>query len=231
MPRLDSLERRLPAPFRDRDLLSQALVHSSYLNENPDTFPESNERLEFLGDALLGLVVARDLYERYPDLPEGALTALRSALVRGETLARVGRSLDLGQCLVMGKGESASGGRERPTNLAAALEALVGAVFLDSGYETARAFVLDVLADELSEIERRPAPKSPKSLLQERVQAQGLAAPAYRIVEATGDDDSRRFAAEAVVDGKVVGRGAGRRKHVAEEEAAQEALKSLEPEA
>ena len=227
MPHLDSLEESLGVSFKERSLLRLAFVHSSYLNENPDQFPQSNERLEFLGDALIGLATAEELYRRYPDRPEGELTTQRSALVQRETLARVAKSLDLGNQLLMGLGEEASGGRERPSNLEATFEALVGALFLDQGYQAARTFVLETLADELLEADQRDPPKNPKSLLQELVQGNGGDAPSYRIVEVTGEDHARQFTAEAVVSGNVVGRGTGPRKSNAEQEAARNALKAL----
>ncbi|MFQ5874820.1 MAG: ribonuclease III [Dehalococcoidia bacterium] len=227
MRELGSLEERLGVSLRDRELLRLAFVHSSYLNENPGLLQESNERLEFLGDALLGLAVAHELYQRYPDRPEGELTALRSALVQGETLARIADSLHLGEYLLMGRGEEAGGGRERQSNLAATFEALVGAVFQDQGFEAARAFVLRVLSKELSTIGRRSVPKNPKSALQELVQGKGIASPSYRIVEVTGKDHARRFTAEVLVEGKVMGRGTGRRKSLAEQDAAQEALRAM----
>ena len=227
MRHLDSLEESLGVFFKERSLLRLAFVHSSYLNENPGQFPQSNERLEFLGDALIGLATAEELYRRYPDRPEGELTAQRSALVQRETLARIAQSLDLGNQLLMGLGEEASGGRERPSNLEATFEALVGALFLDQGYQAARTFVLQALADELLEADQRDPPKNPKSLLQELVQGDGGDAPSYRIVEVTGEDHARQFTAEAVVSGNVVGRGTGPRKSNAEQEAARNALKAL----
>lgn len=227
MPRQDSFEEALGVRFDDRALLELAFVHSSYLNENPDAFDESNQRLEFLGDALLGLVVAEELYDRFPDRPEGQLTALRSALVSGETLARLGASLGLGELLLMGRGEEASGGRERPSNLAAALEALVGALFLDQGYGAARDFAVGLLDAEIQVVAEQGAPQSRKSLLQELVQSKGMSSPAYRIVDATGQDHARQFTAEVLVAGEVAGRGTGRRKSQAEQEAAAEALQAM----
>ena len=225
--RLDSFEEALGVSFGDRDLLRTALVHSSVLNEDSGESSDSNERLEFLGDGLIGLVVAQELYQRYPDRAEGELTSMRSALVRGETLARVGSTLDLGRFLVMGKGEERNGGRDRASTLAAAFEALVGALFLDQGYEPARSFVLGALAQEISRVDHAAVPTSPKSLLQELLQGQGLDPPAYRITDITGDDHARTFTAEAVSEGKVVGRGTGTRKALAEQEAAAHALRSL----
>ena len=223
----EPLEAALGVSFRDRDLLRLALAHSSYLNEHPGAVPESNERLEFLGDALIGAVVADELYRRYPLWPEGGLTQARSALVRGDALALVAEGLDLGRRLYMGKGEDAAGGRERPSNLAAALESVVGALFLDQGYDATRDLVLRLFSRELSALGEQTVPQNPKSTLQETVQARGMAPPSYRIVEAEGSDHSPRFTAEVSVDGKVVGRGTGARKSQAEQAAAAEALEAM----
>ena len=228
MGNLDSLETAIGVLFRDKALLRQALAHRSYLNENPGAFALSNERLEFLGDAVIGMAVAGELYRLYPEWSEGELTEARSALVRGDTLARAAKGLRLGRYQYMGKGEEVSGGRERASNLAAAFEALVGALFLDQGYEAAQDFVLGALAPELSSLRHQRTLKSPKSALQEAVQARGDPPPSYRIVEESGSHHDRKFTAEVAVGGRVVGRGTGARKSLAEEEAAAEALKALE---
>ena len=227
MSQTDSLEERLRVSFKDPSLLRLALTHRSYANEARSPVAESNERLEFLGDALIGLAVAREVYERYPDRPEGELTALRSALVRGETLARIADSVELGRHLIMGKGEEASGGRGRPSNLATAFEALVGALLLDSGYGVAAAFVIRAASDEMLAADRRRDHKSSKSLLQELVQRGSVAGPSYRVVEVSGEDHTRLFTVEVSVAGEVVGRGMGPRKALAEAEAANEALRAM----
>ena len=224
-PPAHPLEEALGLSFEDKDLLDLVLVHRSFLTENPGVFPESNERLEFLGDALLGLVIAEELFQSHSDKPEGELTALRSALVRGETLARVAASLDLGKHLHMGYGEEASGGRGRPSNLATVFEALLGAVLLDRGYQAAPDFTLRLMAGELSSVDT--VGRSPKTMLQELVQRKGVGSPSYRIVETKGEDHAREFTSEVVVSGEVIGRGRGHRKSQAEAEAAKEALKAL----
>ena len=226
MSLLEALEKRLGISFRNGDLLRLAFVHKSYLNENPG-LTDSNERLEFLGDALIGLVVAQELYLRLPHGPEGELTAIRSAMVRGESLAATAEALGLGECLLMGKGEEAAAGRSRPSNLAGVFEALAGALFLDGGFDSARSFVLRTLLPQLRSLEQRNVPKSPKSLLQELLQGRGMGLPSYRIVEATGEVHSREFTAEVSVSGRVMGRGSGRRKARAEEAAAKEAVRAL----
>lgn len=221
------IEEALGARFRDEELLRLALVHSSYLNENPSEYGESNERLEFLGDAVIDMAVAEELYTKNPDWPEGKLTQARSALVKEGTLAEVARHLDIGGQLLMGKGEDGAGGRERASNLSAGLEAVIGAVFLDQGYEVAKEVVLKILADHQSALNEPQLLTNPKSELQEAVQAQGHAPPSYHIVNEQGADHDRTFVAEVTVDGKVIGTGEGKRKSVAEQAAAADALRKL----
>lgn len=227
MPDHDSLEEELGVSFNDKALLTQALVHSSFLNENPGVFAESNERLEFLGDAVIGSAIAAELYSTYDSWPEGMLTAGRSSLVQGDTLALVAGRLRLGEHLQMGRGEEAAGGRNRPNNLAATFEAVVGAHFLDCGYDAAADLVLRLLEPELSELSEPGASPNPKSSLQEAVQARGQTAPSYRIVKVEGQDHARRFTAEVVVDGVPIGTGTGSRKALAERAAADDALKVM----
>ncbi len=227
MQQLQELESRLAVSFVDKGLLATALTHSSYLNENPGVVAESNERLEFLGDAIIGSVIGEELYRLHPEWTEGQLTQARSVLVSGPTLSRVARGLGLGDSLEMGAGELAGGGSERSGNLEAALEAVAGALFLDQGYDAAREFVTRVLAQEIDGLEPVHL-KNPKSVLQETVQARGLAPPRYEIVQATGADHAPRFTAEVSVDGEVVGRGDGVRKADAERRAAAAALEKLE---
>ena len=224
---LDSLAHGLGIPFDDPGLLRLAFTHSSYANENPGAGGVSNERLEFLGDALVGLVVAERAYTERPGQHEGDLTSLRAALVQDETLARVARSLDLGRFMQMGRGEDASGGRERTSNLAALFEALAGAVYLDQGFEAARGFTTRALSAEMGAIPAPAPPRNAKSQLQETLQSQGLEPPTYRIVGITGAHHARTFTAEVVAAGKPLAQGSGPRKAAAEREAAQHALKAL----
>ena len=224
---LDSLVRALGIPFEDPGLLRLAFTHSSYANENPGDGGVSNERLEFLGDALVGLVMAERAYTMRPTQHEGDLTSLRAALVQDETLARVARSLDLGRFLLMGRGEDAGGGRERTSNLAALFESLAGAVFLDQGFEAARGFVVRSLSTEMDAIPNPAPPRNAKSQLQETLQSQGLEPPTYRIVGEEGADHARTFTAEVLVGGEPLAQGRGPRKSAAEREAAQRALERL----
>ena len=214
--------------FKDPALLERALVHSSYVNENPDVAPESNERLEFLGDAVLGLVVASDLYAAYPGQDEGALTELRTHLVRGETLARAGRELGLGEELRLGRGEAGGGGHERPTNLAHAYEAVVGAIYLDGGLESAQDFIRRSLEKQFQQTAEEAVPPDSKSQLQQLSQAVFQTTPTYILVEAEGPDHARRFTVEVNIGERSLGVGQGNSKQQAEKEAASRALKRLD---
>ena len=226
--RLSEIESRLGVTFRNRSLLELALVHRSYLNENTDLAPDSNERLEFLGDAVIDLAVGRELFERLPDATEGSLTARRSLAVRGDALARVARQLLLGEALLLGSGEQAAGGADRTGNLAGVFEAVVGAVLLDQGQAAATEFTLRALEDEIEAAIDAESPKDPKSLLQEFAQSRGDEPPEYRVTGFVGPDHERVWHVEAVLAGRVVARGQGRRKLDAEREAAGAALSELE---
>ncbi|MBI2829886.1 MAG: ribonuclease III [Chloroflexi bacterium] len=222
-PELSALQKSLGVTFRDLSLLEQALVHSSYLNEYPGLGLVSNERLEFLGDAVLGLVIAEKLYRDFPEYSEGEMTRLRSALVRRETLASVARDIRLGNHLYMGKGEESGGGRNKPRNLAGALEALIAAIYLEQGFEMAQEIVLRLFDGEIEKVTRGEAINY-KSQLQELVQAQGQPSPTYHVVEAAGPDHARKFTVEVRVGERVLGRGSGKSKKAAETEAARAAL-------
>ncbi len=230
MTELDSLQQILGISFKDVSCLKQALIHRSYLNESADPNQESNERLEFLGDALLGLAVADELYQRFPDSPEGDLTQLRSALIQTETLARVARSLNLGEYLMMGKGEKETGGKDKQRNLACTLEALIGAVFIDQGFEAAREFVLRILNDEFAMGSGGDPQRDPKTKLQEKIQSLNQITPAYRIIDSSGPDHARLFTVEVLAGNIVLGKGTGTSKQRAEQEAAGDALTKLEGE-
>ncbi len=222
----ERLEERLGISFADGKLLFQALTHPSAVNEDPQEFAASNQRLEFLGDSFIDFVAARELYLGLPQMTEGQLTELRSSVVRGEALARVARSITLGSYLYMGQGEEGSGGRGRDSNLAAALEAVVGAILLDSGMEDAYTVTLRLLQSELDRVIQKGAPRDPKSRLQEVMQGMGKGAPVYTTASETGVGHEKTFAIEVVMDGRVLGRGSGRRKVDGERAAALEALKA-----
>ncbi len=224
---LVALQETLGVSFNDLSLLEQAMVHSSYINENLNFAPASNERLEFLGDAILGFVVAEKLYQDFPDLAEGEMTKLRSVLVRRDTLAHVAGAIRLGDYLYLGKGEEVSGGRHKSVNLAGALEAVIAAVFLDQGLAITRELVLKLLNEELQKVTRQDAEVDYKSQLQELIQSRYRSAPAYRLVEAVGPDHDKRFTVEVIAGETVLGRGSGKSKKVAETEAARLALEQL----
>lgn len=222
------LQKRLRVKFGRPESLAQAMVHRSYLNEAAGQGLLSNERLEFLGDAVLGCIVAKRLFERYPHVPEGRLTELRAYLVKAETLARVGERLQLGQFLLLGRGEDATGGRIRPLNLARAFEAVLGAMYLDRGFRTTEQFVLRVLQPELAELGGGDLPTDAKSRLQHLAQTVFNTTPHYRTVAAEGPDHAKVFTIEVVLGDRSLGTGRGLSKRTAEKLAAQEALEHIE---
>ncbi len=222
-----SLERALGVRFNDRSLLSQAVVHRSFVNEYPQQSVESYDRLEYLGDAFLGWVVADELYRRYPGHAEGALTRGRAALVQGTNLAGIARCINLGNYLRLGLGEESSGGRQRGSNLAAALEAVLGAVLLDSGPLAARALVLRWLGEQMGQLGEQGAPLDPKSALQELAQGRGLPLPEYVVLNESGPPHARHYIVQVLLDGTLMGEGSGKRKVEAEKTAALHALHAL----
>ncbi len=224
---LGALQTVLDVNFKDESLLQQALVHRSYLNENSLLHLVSNERLEFLGDAVLGFVVASELYTRFPDFSEGELTKLRSALVRGETLTRIALSLQLGDYLYLGRGEEESGGRSRSRNLSCTLEAVIGAIFMDQGLDVARGFILKLLGSELDGVVEDKFAADYKSKLQQVIQSEHKITPVYRTIEEVGPDHAKVFTVEVLAGDSVLGRGCGRSKRAAETDAARHALQGL----
>lgn len=219
------LEEKLGYHFRDRSLLEHAMTHSSYANEHRASGVTSNERLEFLGDSVLGMVVAQWLFETHPDMPEGELTRTRAALVCESSLYEVAKVLGLGRCLRLGRGEDAGGGRTRPSILADATEATLAAVFLDGGLDAVRAIIRTFILDKEEE---KAVDRDYKTGLQELVQRERGRTITYRLMEETGPDHARVFVMEASVDGVPVGTGRGRSKKEAEQMAARAALESLE---
>ena len=218
---------RLGVAFKRPVLLRQAFMHRSYLNENPTEEVESNERLEFFGDAVLSYVVAERLFRDCPDCQEGELTEWRGYLVRRDSLATFARQLGLGEFLFLGRGEEAAGGRERAQNLASLFEAVVGAITIDRGLTTARRFIFDAIGHEL-DLRGRPTPIDPKSRLQEVVQARWQRPPVYRTVKEEGPEHQKLFTVEASVLGNVLGSGRGYSKQEAERQAARDAIIQFE---
>jgi ribonuclease-3 len=226
----DALTERLGLPIRDRDLLGQALVHSSWLHEHPDAARGHNERLEFLGDAVVSLAVSESLFRRHPADDEGVLSARRASIVSTPGLARLATRLDLGSFLLLGEGEAQRGGRVRPSLLASAFEALMGAIYLDLGWDAARTWIETWAAEELAADVAITTLKSPKSRLQEHTQRISGDRPVYHLVEAVGPDHEKRFRIEVAVDGRVLGVGEGPSRRVAETSAAAQALEVLRQE-
>lgn len=220
---MESLEKKLGYSFRDRALLAEALNHSSYANEHRDSLG-SNERLEFLGDSVLGFVSAEYLFQGHRDLPEGDLTRMRAALVCEQSLYEVARELDLGSYLKLGRGEEAGGGRKRQSILADAMEAVFAAVYLDGGIEPVRELIVRVLLGQALAAEER---KDYKTTLQEVVQRRSGQVLTYHMISQSGPDHDKTFLFEVRLNGRTVGQGAGHSKKEAEQAAARSALERL----
>lgn len=228
MPDLNKVQGRLDVRFTDLSLLQRALTHRSYLNEHPEHMLEDNERLEFLGDAVLDFIAGAWLYHRYPEMDEGRLTRLRAGLVRTETLAKFAETLDLGDALLLGRGEDESGGRRRISNLCGSFEALVGALYLDQGMDAAQSFVEPLLGPALDDILKRATDKDAKSLLQEWSQAELGLTPIYRTIASEGPDHAKEFTVAVMIGQTECGRGTGHSKQAAAQLAAQQALAAVE---
>ena len=221
------VEQRLGLDFKKPETLHQAFVHRSYLNENPSPGLESNERLEFFGDAVLSYVVAERLFRDCPQCDEGDLTEWRGYLVRRDSLAQFARVKGLGEFLLLGRGEEGAGGRLRAQNLASLFEAVVGAIAIDRGLTAARRFIFDAIGEEMN-LTGRPTPIDPKSRLQEVAQAKWQRAPSYRTVFEEGPEHRKVFTVEVQVHGNTLAQGTGHSKQEAEREAARNALSELE---
>ena len=220
---LERLEKLLGYVFVDRGLPVQALTHKSYSNEQTDYVPH-NERLEFLGDAVLELVISDWIFRNYPDIPEGGLTRIRAEVVSEKGLAELARQLDVGAGLQLGKGEEKSGGNEKSSLLADALEALLGAVYLDGGFSAAARVVQAIFADAVTASAQLRYGSDYKTCLQERLQARFNKLPDYQLVQVTGPDHEKSFFMEVRFEGKLLGKGAGTSKKSAEQNAAAAAL-------
>jgi ribonuclease III len=213
--------------FKNKDLLTTALTHRSALNEKISTSTGSNERMEFLGDAVLELITTKFLYDNHPEDQEGILTAYRSALVKTETLALVSLEIGLGKELYMSKGEEATGGRTNLGILADSFEALLGAMYLDRGYDVVEKFLNEKLFLKLEEIKEKKLYRDGKSLLQEVAQAKGLGAPRYEVISEEGPDHDKQFTVAAFIGDKEMAQGTGRSKQVAQQDAARQALEKF----
>ena len=217
---------RLGLHFSNLHLLVRALTHGSYVNENPNAL-EDNERLEFLGDAVLDFVVGAWVYNRFPEMQEGDLTRMRSALVRTDMLAEFARHIDLGPALRLGHGELSSGGRQRDNLLCATFEAVIGAMYLDSGISTVEKFIEPLLSIFTDKVIGHDEMYDPKSTLQEWAQSKKLGTPRYSTIDAKGPDHAKTFIVEVQLNGKAYGQGAGSSKQAAAQMAAQAALEAL----
>lgn len=221
-------ERESQLEFEDKSLLSRALTHPSYLNEHPDEGLEDNQRLEFLGDAVLDFISGELLYHHYPEASEGRLTRLRAALVRTETLARFAVETGVSDALMLGRGERETGGRNRVTNQCDAFEAIMGALYLDQGMEAVRAYVTPLFERALEDVVRLELDKDAKSRLQEWSQANLGVTPTYRTIASSGPDHAKEFTVAVFLDGEQKGSGTGTSKQAAAQEAARLTLELLQ---
>jgi|SRR3989344_37463 len=219
-----SIQKRIEINFNNPDLLHQAFIHRSFVNENP-LVGITNERLEFLGDAILEFIVSYTLYEKFSTQDEGTLTALRSKLVNTNALAGVAQELDLGKYLYLSKGEEKGGGRTNISLLANTVEALIGAIYLDQGLTQTENFIRNFISSHVEEVVKKSL-KDPKSQLQEFVQAQGLPAPIYKTISEVGPDHAKEFTVEVIINKESYGRGMGNNKQIAAQVAAENALKA-----
>ena len=227
MDKLDLLQEKIKYQFSDIKLLRQALMHSSYANQNHLEKWKNNERNEFLGDAVLELVSSRFIFEQNPTMPEGEMTKLRASLVCEPTLAFCAREIDLGEYIMLSKGEKISGGAERDSILSDALEALIGSIYLDSGYESAKSFILSFI---LTNLEEKRHFYDSKTSLQELVQQNEGNVLSYELLEENGPDHNKNFVVAAVINGRQFGVGSGKSKKSAEQKAAYETIKLLRQE-
>jgi len=225
---LSILQNIIHVKFKEKTLLNRALIHRSYVNESSTDKIKDNERLEYLGDSVLGLIVNEYLFKRFEDYPEGDLAKIKSAVVSEATLAKVARDINLGTYLLMGKGEELSGGRDRSSILANSFEALIGAVYLDSGLRECRRFILSLLKKDIERIDRMTYLRDPKTTLQEYVQKRYKERPVYEVVEERGPDHKKEFIVRLLIKGNEVSKGVGSSKRKAEMLAAEQILKKIE---
>ncbi len=227
LKKLKTLERSIGYRFRNKALLHQALTHKSYANEKYKTRPGDNERLEFLGDSVLGIVVSRLLYDDFPDHDEGILTRYKSQLVSGATLGRIAKDLKIGEFLLLGKGEEASGGRRHVSNLLCALEALIGAIYLDGDLRASSKFISRAFKPEIQLVKAGKGSKDYKSMLQQIALKEYKTTPTYKIISEIGPDHKKHFIVEALILGRRRGIGSGPNKKTAEQAAAKEAFSAI----
>ena len=222
--RIEEFEKIIGYSFRDKSLISEALTHSSYANEHRINDMNNNERLEFLGDAVLEISISEYLYNRYPDEPEGYLTKMRASIVCEPTLALCSKDIRLGEFLLLGKGEELTGGRERKSITSDAFEAVIGAIYLDGGFANAKEFIDKFI---LADIKDKQLFYDSKTILQEIVQAKGDKNLVYKLVGENGPDHNKQFEVNAMLGDEIVGKGIGRTKKAAEQEAAYNAIMTI----
>ncbi|MEK7867815.1 MAG: ribonuclease III, partial [Candidatus Omnitrophota bacterium] len=224
LKKLKIFEKSIGYGFRNKFLLNQALTHKSYANEKNMERSSDNERLEFLGDSVLGVIISHTLYNEYPGEDEGILTRYKSQLVSGETLARIAKEMGMGEYVLLGKGEEASGGRKHISNLMCALEAIIGAIFLDGGLKASHGFIIRVFRSEIQLVKEGKGAKDYKSIFQQIVLRKFKTTPSYKILSEIGPDHKKHFIVEAVAAGKRYGIGSGPNKKSAEQLSAKEAI-------
>lgn len=226
MEDFSKLEKKLDTKFKDKDLLTQAFVHRSYINENPDFELPDNERLEFLGDAVLELVVTENLFQNYPDKPEGELTNWRAALVNAKTLSQIAQELGFNEFLLLSRGEKKETGKARQYILANTMESFLGSLYLDQGYEACQEFIKNHIIKELPKIIEENLYKDAKSLFQEKAQEKEGITPVYKVLKEWGPDHAKHFVIGVFLGKEKVAEGEGSSKQEAEEEAAQQGLEA-----
>jgi ribonuclease III len=227
MNSLTDCQNRLNYQYKNPDLLEKALIHRSFLNENRK-IEESNERLEFLGDAVLELVTSQFLYLNHPDFPEGKLTALRAKIVQTKTLAKIANKLELGENLKLSKGETASGGHQNISILADLVESIIGSIYLDGGYQAAQGFIKTNILSEYESLIQDASVEDYKSQLQENIQSQGEPAPIYNVIKEEGPDHDKMFTIEVHFHDQTQASGTGKSKQAAQQAAARRALEKFQ---
>lgn len=226
--KLDDFQKKIGIKFKDVELLQTVFIHRSYLNENKNYSLPQNERLEFLGDAVLEFIVTDYLYKKF-NTPEGEMTNWRAALVKGEMLSIIANKFGMGELMLLSRGEAKTGGRERKVLLANAFEALIGAIYLDQGIEAARKFINKNLISHLDEIIKKGLYQDAKSVLQEKAQDELGITPTYEVLEESGPDHVKKFIIGVYIGEKLIGKGSGSSKQSAQQSAAESALKKLKP--
>ncbi|OHD63426.1 MAG: ribonuclease III [Spirochaetes bacterium RBG_13_51_14] len=224
---LDRLQKVIRVKFKNKSMLRRAMTHRSFVNESGRNVTD-NERLEYLGDSVLALVVNEYLFRHFEEYREGKLAKIKSAVVSEATLAKIARRIDLGEFILMGKGEEHSGGRDRPSILANTFEAVIGAMFLDSGMKTCRTFVLNLIRDEIESADSPTSLRDPKTTLQEYVQKKYKERPEYQVIEERGPDHNKEFTVRLIINGREIITGDGPSKRKAEMNAARASLKKIE---